>query len=107
MTGGVQHAFNQKWTLSADYTHEQGNHGYRGYSYHQRRQSFHSAHFRFRSQLRRRSSSVVPNLNLFKSDNRSSYNALMVHLQGNMSRRFSLIANYTLVEGPDLGMRAG
>ena len=33
ITGGVQHAFNEHWTVSADYTHEQGNHGYRGYSY--------------------------------------------------------------------------
>jgi hypothetical protein len=33
ITGGVQHALNQHWTLSADYTHEQGNHGYRAYSY--------------------------------------------------------------------------
>ena len=32
----------------------------------------------------------------FVSDNRSSYNALMLHLQGNVSRRFNLIANYTL-----------
>ncbi len=28
VTGGVAHAFNSKWTLSADYTHEQGVHGY-------------------------------------------------------------------------------
>ena len=37
---------------------------------------------------------VVPNVNVFESDNRSSYNALMVHLQGNM-RRFNLVANYS------------
>ena len=39
---------------------------------------------------------LVPNVNVFKSDNRSSYNALMIHLQGNVSRRFNLVANYTL-----------
>ena len=27
VTGGVQHAFNPNWTVSADYTHEEGNHG--------------------------------------------------------------------------------
>ena len=32
-SGGVQHAFNQHWTLAADYTHEEGNHGYRAYSF--------------------------------------------------------------------------
>ena len=32
-TGGVQHAFNEHWLVSADYVHEQGNHGYRGFPY--------------------------------------------------------------------------
>jgi len=30
---GVQHAFNERWTASADYIHEQGNHGYRAFPY--------------------------------------------------------------------------
>ena len=38
----------------------------------------------------------VPNLSVFKSDNRSSYNAMMLHLQGNVTRRFNLTANYVL-----------
>jgi hypothetical protein len=50
---------------------------------------------------------VVPDLNLFKSDNRSSYNAMMLHLQGNVSRRFNLTANYTLSKAKNLGMPAG
>jgi hypothetical protein len=33
ITGGVQHAFNEHWLVSADYTHEQGNHGYRAFPY--------------------------------------------------------------------------
>ena len=33
ITGGVEHSFRPGWSLSADYTHEQGNHGYRAYSY--------------------------------------------------------------------------
>jgi len=33
ITGGVQHAFNERWTASADYIHEQGNHGYRAFPY--------------------------------------------------------------------------
>jgi hypothetical protein len=32
-TGGVQHAFNEHWLASADYVHEQGNHGYRAFPY--------------------------------------------------------------------------
>ena len=50
---------------------------------------------------------AFPEFNLFKSDNRSSYNALMLHVQGNVSRRFSLVANYTLAQRADLGLHTG
>jgi hypothetical protein len=81
ITGGVQHAFNEHWTMSADYTHEQGNHGYRGYGF--------------------------PEFTLFKSDNRSSYNALMLGVQGNVARRFSLTAHYTLAKAQTWGCLLG
>ena len=79
-TGGVQHAFNERWMVSADYTHEQGNHGYRAFPY--------------------------PTATVFASDNRSSYNALMLHAQANM-RRFSLVANYTLSKAQTWGCVLG
>jgi hypothetical protein len=90
-TGGVQHAFNSKWTLSADYTHEEGNHGYRRYQY--------EAGFTLPA--------GAPSVAVFKSDNRSSYNALMIHLQGNVSRRFDLVANYTLSRAKTWGCVLG
>jgi hypothetical protein len=99
----VQHAFNQHWTLSADYTHEQGNHGYRGYS-------FTGGANLFTPQLASddpAQADVVPDLNLFKSDNRSSFNALAVVLQGNVSRRFNLIAHYTLSSAKTWGCLLG
>jgi len=37
----------------------------------------------------------VPDANVFHSDNRSSYNGLLMHLQGSVGPRASLIANYT------------
>ncbi len=80
-TGGVQHAFDEHWAMSADYTHEEGNHGYRAYAF--------------------------PEFNLYKSDNRSSYNALMLHVQGNVSSRFSLVANYTLSKAQTWGCILG
>ncbi|MGB8773099.1 MAG: carboxypeptidase regulatory-like domain-containing protein [Terriglobales bacterium] len=79
-TGGAQHAFNENWIVSADYTHEQGNHGYRAFPY--------------------------PAATVFASNNRSSYNGLMLHLQGNM-RRFSLVANYTLSKAQTWGCVLG
>ena len=44
---------------------------------------------------------------MYKSDNRSSYDALMLHLQGNVSSRFSLIANYTLARAQTWGCVLG
>jgi len=79
-TGGVQHAFNSNWTASADYTHEQGNHAYRAYPF---------------------------AATVFRSDNRSSYDALMLHVQGNVSKRFNLVANYTLAKAQTWGCVLG
>ncbi len=102
-TGGIQHAFNQHWLASADYVHEQGNHGYRAFPY--------SGGVNLFTPLIPASDtadqqSVVPNVNVFESDNRSSYNALMLHVQGNM-RRFSLVANYQLSKAQTWGCLLG
>ena len=91
VTAGVQHAFNSKWMVSADYNHEQGVHGYRRYEY--------TAGFTLPA--------VAPDVSVFRSDNRSSYNALLIHLQGNVSRRFNLIANYTLSSAKTWGCVLG
>jgi hypothetical protein len=80
-TAGIQHAFNPDWILSADYTLETGMHGYRRYTF--------------------------PNVTLFRSDNRSSYKAFAVHLQGNVSHRFNLTANYTLSTARTWGCTLG
>jgi Carboxypeptidase regulatory-like domain len=106
ITGGIQHAFNQHWLASADYIHEQGNHGYRGFAY--------SGGTNLSSPLipttdpdyATDQTNVVPSVNVFEADNRSSYNGLMLHLQGN-TRRFNLIANYTLSKAQTWGCLLG
>jgi len=80
-TAGIQHAFNANWSLSADWTVETGMHGYRRYDF--------------------------PNVSVFRSDNRSSYKALALHLQGNVARRLSLVANYTLSSAKTWGCVLG
>jgi hypothetical protein len=80
-TAGIQHAFNANWTVSADWTLETGMHAYRRYDF--------------------------PNVSVFRSDNRSSYNALALHLQGNVARRLSLVANYTLSSAKTWGCVLG
>jgi len=101
-TGGVQHAFNDHWTLSADYTHQTGQHGYRAYSF--------VGGLNLTTPLTIApgfgQADVVPNLDVFKSDNRSSYNALMIRLQGN-GKRGSLVANYTLSRAKTWGCVLG
>jgi Carboxypeptidase regulatory-like domain len=106
VTGGVQHAFGQEWMASADYLHEQGNHGYRAFSYGSDANLFTPLIAAADPTYDADQASVVPNVNVFQSDNRSSYNALLVHVQGNM-RRFSLIANYTLSKAQTWGCVLG
>lgn len=106
-TAGVQHAFSPNWTVSADYTHEQGNHGYRAYSFTSGVNLLTPLIPASDPNYESDQQSVVPNVNLFKSDNRSSYDALMIHLQGNVSRRFNLVANYTFSKAQTWGCVLG
>jgi hypothetical protein len=106
ITGGAQHAFNENWLVSADYTHEQGNHGYRAFPYTSGTNLFTPLIPATDPDYAADQSDVVPNVNAFQSDNRSSYNALMLHLQGNM-HRFSLVANYQLSKAQTWGCLLG
>jgi Carboxypeptidase regulatory-like domain/TonB dependent receptor len=106
VTGGVQHAFNEHWLVSADYVHEQGNHGYRGFPYTSGSSLFTPLISTADPNYATDQTNVVPNVNVFESDNRSSYNAMMLHLQGN-TRRFNLIANYTLSKAQTWGCLLG
>jgi hypothetical protein len=49
----------------------------------------------------------VADVNVFHSDNRSSYNGLLLHLQGNLTHRFNLIGNYTLSKAETWGCVLG
>jgi Carboxypeptidase regulatory-like domain/TonB dependent receptor len=82
VTAGLEHAFNANWILSADGTLETGMHGYRRYDY-------------------------ATGISVFRSDNRSSYKALALHLQGNVAKRLSLVANYTLASAKTWGCVLG
>jgi hypothetical protein len=81
-TAGVEHAFNANWILGADFTLETGMHGYRRYDY-------------------------ASGISVFRSDNRSSYKAFSLHLQGNVAKRLSLVANYTLASAKTWGCVLG
>ncbi|MGH9727052.1 MAG: carboxypeptidase regulatory-like domain-containing protein [Candidatus Acidiferrales bacterium] len=95
-SAGVEHAFNKNWIASADWTHEQGVHGYRRYQYQAGFTLFTPTIPTSDPNYQADQMNAVPDLTVFRSDNRSSYNALSIHVQGNVSRRANLIVNYTL-----------
>jgi hypothetical protein len=103
VSGGAQHAFSQNWSLSADYIHEQGNHGYRAYSYTGGTNLFTP----LLAANDPGQATYVPDVNVFHSDNRSSYNALLLHLQGNVGRQLSLVTNYTFSKAQTWGCVLG
>ena len=106
-SAGVQHAFNEHWMMSADYTHEQGNHGYRPYNYSGGINLFTPLIPTTDPNYATDQLSVVPNVTVFHSDNRSTFDALMFHVQGNVNRRFNLVGNYTLAKAQTWGCILG
>ena len=80
-TLGVQHALNANWSISADYTRETGMHGYRAYDY--------------------------AAASVYRSNNRSAYDGLSLRVEGNLSRRMSLTAHYTLSSAKTWGCVLG
>jgi hypothetical protein len=80
-TAGIQHALSASWILSADYTRETGMHGYRSYPFAAEE--------------------------VFRSDNRSSYDALSLRVQGNVAKRAHFVAHYTLSSAKTWGCVLG
>jgi hypothetical protein len=102
-TAGVEHAFSKQWLLGANWTHEEGVHAYRGYQY-QAGCTLFSPLYSSDSATQQE---YVPNITVFRSDNRSNYEALMVHLQGNVSSRANVVVNYTLSSAKTWGCVLG
>lgn len=103
-TGSIEHAFSPNWTLTADYTHEQGVHSFARYSY--------TAGYTLFSPLFPATDLTdqmnnVPNITDFRADNRSRYDGLSIHLQGNVRNRANLIVNYTLSKAKTWGCVLG
>ena len=80
-TAGAEHAFDQDWMASIEYTHETGMHGYRRYDY--------------------------PDVSVFRSDNRSAYDGLTFRVQGNVAKSLSMTAHYTLSKAKTWGCQLG
>ncbi|HLK18714.1 MAG TPA: TonB-dependent receptor [Bryobacteraceae bacterium] len=101
-TAGAEHAFNSHWMLSADWTHESGIHSYARYQY----QAGYTLFSPLFARDRATQQANVPDLSVFRSDNRSRYDALSIRLQAN-TRRFTLVAHYTLSSAKTWGCVLG
>jgi len=99
---GIQHAFDEHWTLSADWTHENGTHAYRAYPF----AGGDSLFTPMTLPPGVSQADVVPNVDVYRTDNRSSYDGLTVKLQGNL-QRVNLIAHYTLAKAQTWGCTVG
>lgn len=97
-SAGVEHSFSHGWLLEANWTQEKGSHAYRAYNYTAGVNLFAPPGV---------DQSLVPNMIVYRTDNRSMYNALSVHLQGNVSSRLNLVANYTLAKAQTWGCTVG
>jgi hypothetical protein len=106
ITAGAEHAFNKQWLAGADFIHEQGDHGYRAFPYAGGTNLLTPLISASDPDYATDQANVVPDVNVFQSDNRSSYNALMLHVQGNLNL-FSLVANYQFSKAQTWGCLLG
>ncbi len=101
-SAGVEHAFNSHWAARADFTHVAGVHSYARYQY--------KAGYRLFSPLFAQDIDTqqqnVPDTTVFRSDNRSRFDALTVHVQASFSR-FHLVVNYTFSQAKTFGCVLG
>ena len=88
--------------MSADWTHESGVHAYRRYQY----QAGYTLFSPLFAQDTATQEQNVPDVSVFRTDNRSRYDGLSIHLQANVSR-FSLVFNYTLSSAETWGCVLG
>ncbi|MBV8553034.1 MAG: TonB-dependent receptor [Acidobacteriaceae bacterium] len=102
-SAGVEHAFNSNWIISASWVHEEGVHAYRRYQY----QAGYTLFSPLYASDPATQQQYVPNLTVFRTDNRSRYDGLMFHLQANLTRRFSLIVNDTVSSAETWGCVLG
>jgi Carboxypeptidase regulatory-like domain/TonB dependent receptor len=101
-TGGVQHSFNSQWMASAEYTHEAGVHSYARYEYEPGYTLFSPLY----ADTVAAQQANVPAITVFRSDNRSRYDGMSIHVQGNL-KRLTLIMNYTLSRADTWGCVLG
>jgi len=90
-SAAVEHRFRDSWLLNVQFEHQQGNHQYQRNEY--------VSGFALPAD--------APNVSVFRSGNRSSYNGLAFQVQHSFSNRFELNAYYTLASATTYGAVLG
>ena len=100
---GIERSLSANWLVSVNVTDVEGRRSYRAYNY--------LAGFTLNSPLFSSDPGTqqanVPDITVFRNDNRSRYDALSVHVQGNVAHRFDLVANYTFSKAQTYGCVLG
>jgi len=102
-SAGAQHSFNERWSLGVDWVHEEGVHAYRRYNY----EAGYTLFSPLAASTVAAQQAILPDITVFRTDNRSRYDGMMVHLQGNLERHISLVLNYTLSSAETWGCVLG
>jgi hypothetical protein len=90
-SAAVEHRFGESWLVNVQFEHQEGNHQYQRYEY--------VAGFTLPAN--------APNVSVFRSGNRSSYNGLAFQIQHSFSKRFEMNAYYTLASATTWGATLG
>ncbi len=90
-SAAVEHKFGDTWLLNVQFEHQEGNHQYQRYEY--------VAGVTLPAN--------APNVSVFRSGNRSSYNGLAFQVERRFSSRFELNAYYTLSSATTWGATLG
>jgi hypothetical protein len=90
-SAGFEHALTQTWRLNINYEHQQGVHQYRRYEY----------------VSGTTLPDTAPSISVFRTDNRSRYDAVSFAVNHRFSSKFEMTAHYTLASASTWGAVVG
>ena len=97
-SAGFEHALTKTWRMIVNYEHQQGVHQYRRYEY-----VAQDPVLAPNGTL----PGTAPDISVFRTDNRSRYDALSFAMNHSLSKRFELTAHYTLAKATTWGANVG
>jgi hypothetical protein len=96
-SAGIEHSFTKTWRLNINYEHQQGVHQYRRYEY-IAQDPINAPNATLPA--------TAPDISVFRTDNRSSYNGISFAVNHN-SKRLEFTAHYTLASATTWGANVG